>query len=123
MKKTSKKMLGLKRRHFRVRRKVTGSAERPRISVYRSATNIYVQLIDDDKGVTIVSVSTQSKGSDKSGKKVSSNIESAKKLGTRLSEVAKEKKIQKVVFDRGGYRYHGKIKALAEAARAGGLQF
>lgn len=111
-----------KKRHQRVREKVQGTAQRPRLSVFRSLKNIYVQLIDDDAGKTLAAVSTLTEGLRPKGK-TANNVETAKKIGQRLSEVAKEKKITQVVFDRGGYRYHGRIQALADAARAGGLKF
>lgn len=116
------KNINRKKRHQRVREKVQGTAQRPRLSVFRSLKNIYAQLIDDDARKTMAAVSTLSEELRAKGKSAN-NVETAKKLGQRLSEVAKEKKITQVVFDRGGYRYHGRIKALADAAREGGLQF
>lgn len=106
-------------RQKRVRAKVTGTEARPRLSVFRSLNNIYAQLIDDTKGVTIASASTL----DKEVKTKASNIEAAKEVGTLIAKRAAEKKIETVVFDRNGYLYHGKIKALAEAAREAGLKF
>ena len=106
-------------RHKRVRGKVSGTPERPRLNVFRSGTNIYAQLIDDTKGVTLVSASSLEKGFEGPG----SNCEAAKKVGEVLAERAKAKGIDAVVFDRGGYLYHGRVKALAEGAREGGLQF
>ena len=103
-------------RHKRVRGKVSGTPERPRLNVFRSETNIYAQIIDDTKGVTLVSASSLEKGFEGSG----SNCEAAKKVGEAIAERAKAKA---VVFDRGGYLYHGRVKALAEGAREGGLQF
>ncbi|HKB88443.1 MAG TPA: 50S ribosomal protein L18 [Patescibacteria group bacterium] len=103
-------------RKRRVRAKVEGTAARPRLSVYKSAVHIYGQLIDDDKQVTIVSMSDLKV---KSGKKT----EKAEKVGEELAKLALAKKIKKVVFDRNGFRYHGRIKALAEGARKGGLEF
>ena len=107
------------RRHIRVRTKVSGTPERPRLCVYRSNNNIYVQIIDDVAGNTIVSASTL----DKNVKNKHSNKEAAKELGTLIAKKALDKKIETVVFDRGGYIYHGVVKELAEAAREGGLKF
>ena len=111
----------LRRRHH-VRRSITGTAERPRLTVFRSSKNIYVQLIDDLKGVTLAAASTQV-GDVKSAVPYGGNINAAKAVGKRIAEIAKEKGIAKVAFDRGHYRYHGRVKALADAAREGGLQF
>ena len=107
------------RRHARVRRKISGTAERPRLCVYRSNTNLYVQVIDDVAGNTLVSASTL----DKDVKTKKANKEAAKELGTLIAKKALDKKIDTVVFDRGGYIYHGVVKELAEAAREGGLKF
>jgi len=108
-----------RRIHNRIRRKVSGTAVRPRLAVHYSNQHIYAQVIDDVAGKTLVSASTL----DKSFEKASSNIESAQKVGQLLAERAKGSNISAVVFDRGGHLYHGKIKALADAARDGGLQF
>jgi large subunit ribosomal protein L18 len=111
-----------KRVHNRIREKLQGTAERPRLNVYRSVNHIYVQLIDDHKGVTLLSASSiqgRGKGNNKKG----GNVAAAKEIGKLIAERAKEKGITKVVFDRGGYLYHGRIKALADAAREAGLQF
>ena len=116
IKKTDRKMERT-RRHIRVRRKVSGTAERPRLSVYRSNTNIYAQIIDDVAGNTLVSASTL----DKEVKVKHANKEAAKEVGALIAKRAADKKIKSVVFDRGGYIYHGVIKELAEAAREGGL--
>ncbi len=107
--------------HERIRKKMLGTAERPRLSVYRSLNHIYAQLIDDLKGTTVVAASSTegAKGSKRTG----GNLASAKEIGKQLAQRAKEKGITKVVFDRGGYLYHGRVKALAEAAREAGLQF
>jgi large subunit ribosomal protein L18 len=107
--------------HDRIRKKVLGTSERPRLNVYRSLNHIYVQLVDDLKGQTLVSASSAEgkKGDRRSG----GNVASAKSIGKTIAERAKAKGIDKVVFDRGGYLYHGRIKALADAAREGGLQF
>jgi large subunit ribosomal protein L18 len=106
--------------HVRIRRKLQGTAERPRLSVYRSLNQIYVQVIDDLKGVTLVSANSNEKAG---GKKSGGNLASAKEVGKTVAERAKAAGITKVVFDRGGYLYHGRVKALAEAAREAGLQF
>jgi large subunit ribosomal protein L18 len=107
--------------HDRIRKKVMGTSERPRLNVYRSLNHIYVQLIDDHKGQTMVSASTAegTKGERRTG----GNVASAKQVGKKIAEMAKAKGIDKVVFDRGGYIYHGRVKALADAARESGLQF
>ena len=118
VKKTDRKMKRT-RRHIRVRRKISGTAERPRLCVYRSNTNLYVQIIDDVVANTLVSASTL----DKEIKTKRANKEAAKELGTLIAKKAQEKKIETVVFDRGGYIYHGVVKELAEAAREGGLKF
>ena len=107
------------KRHKRVRAKISGTPERPRLNVFRSETNIYAQIIDDVNGVTLVSASSLEKGFEGPG----SNCEAAKKVGLAVAERARAKGIEAVVFDRGGYLYHGRVKALAEGAREGGLQF
>lgn len=107
------------RRHARVRRKISGTAECPRLSVFRSNSNLYVQVIDDTKGITLVQASTL----DKEVKTKHSNKEAAKEIGTLIAKRAIEKNIKTVVFDRGGYIYHGVVKELADAAREGGLNF
>ena len=106
-------------RHDRVRRKISGTAECPRLCVFRSNTNVYAQIIDDVAGKTLVSASTL----DKDVKTKHANKEAAKEVGTLIAKKAAEKNIKTVVFDRGGYIYHGVIKELAEAAREGGLEF
>ena len=116
--KTNRKMERT-RRHARVRRKISGTAERPRLCVYRSNTNLYVQVIDDVAGNTLVSASTL----DKEVKTKYANKEAAKEVGALIAKRALEKNIKDVVFDRGGYIYHGVVKELAEAARSGGLNF
>ena len=108
-----------RRRHIRVRRKVSGTPECPRLCVYRSNSNIYAQIIDDVAGNTLVSCSTL----DKEVKTKHANKEAAKEVGTLIAKKAAEKKIKQVVFDRGGYIYHGVVKELAEAAREAGLEF
>ena len=116
--KVNKKAMRLKR-HIRVRGKVSGTAERPRLNVFRSNANIYAQIIDDVSGVTLVSANTLEKGFEGA----TGNAEAAKKVGVTLAERAKAKGIEEVVFDRGGYVYHGRVAALAEGAREGGLKF
>ena len=108
------------KKHRSIRRKIVGTAERPRLSVYRSLKNIFVQIIDDSTGTTLVSASTIEKGAkSQSG----GNVEAAKKVGEAIAKKALEKGISNVVFDRGGYIYTGRIKALADAAREAGLKF
>lgn len=108
-----------KKRHGRVRAKISGTASVPRLNVFRSNKNIYAQLIDDVAGVTLVSANTQEKDFDGAG----ANVEAAAKIGEIIAKRAVEKNITAVVFDRGGYLYHGRVKALAEAARENGLEF
>jgi large subunit ribosomal protein L18 len=108
--------------HTRIRKKLEGSQERPRLNVYRSLNHIYVQVIDDLAGKTIAQASTI-EGRTKGQRSTGGNVASAKAVGKRIAERAKEKGVTKVVFDRGGYLYHGRIKALADAAREAGLQF
>ena len=107
-------------KHTRVREKVTGTCEVPRLNVFRSNGNIFAQIIDDSKAVTLVSASSIDKELKLEN---GGNIEAATKVGELLAKRAKDKKIEKVVFDRGGYLYHGRVKALAEAARENGLEF
>ena len=107
------------KRHNRVRGKISGTAERPRLCVFRSENNIYAQLIDDVAGKTLAAASTVEKAFEGNG----GNIEAAKKIGAVIAERALQKGIEEVVFDRGGYIYHGRVKALAEGAREGGLKF
>jgi large subunit ribosomal protein L18 len=107
--------------HDRIRKKVIGTAERPRLNVYRSLNHIYAQVIDDLKGVTVVAASS---AQGKKGERVTGgNVAAAKTVGKKIAELAKQKGITKVVFDRGGYIYHGRVKALADAAREAGLKF
>ena len=107
------------KRHLRLRNKISGTAERPRLNVFRSTKHIYAQLIDDVKGVTLCAASSMEKGFEGAG----GNREAAKKVGALLAETAKSAGITEVVFDRGGYLYHGRVKELAEGAREGGLRF
>ncbi len=109
------------KRHRRIRKKIAGTKDRPRLSVYRSLKNIYAQIIDDDTNTTIMTCSTQQK--DLKDKIKGNNISAAALLGEQIAKNAKDKGIESVVFDRGGYLYHGRIKAVAEAARKGGLKF
>ena len=111
-----------KSRHFRVRKKVSGTAEKPRLNVFRSVSHIYAQVIDDLSGRTIIAASSVDK--ELKGKVITGgNIDAAKTVGLLIAKRAVEKGIKKVVFDRGGYLYHGRVKALADAAREGGLEF
>jgi len=112
----SLKEITRKRRHQKISKKVRGTAKRPRLVVFRGNANTYIQLIDDEAGKTLASAS------DIKDKK-STNIDGAKKIGTEIAKKAKELKIETCVFDRNGYKYHGKVKALADAAREGGLKF
>ena len=107
------------KRHKRVRAKISGTPERPRLCVFRSLNHIYAQVIDDVAGNTLVSASTVEKGFEGNG----GNVEAAKKVGAAVAERALKKGIEEVVFDRGGYIYHGRVKALADGAREGGLKF
>jgi len=111
-----------RRIHTRIRKKITGSTSRPRLCVFRSLKYMYAQVIDDSQGKTLVSASTVEKDI-RSGLKYTGNIEASKMLGKTIAERAKAKGIDTVVFDRGGYLYHGRIKAVAEAARESGLKF
>jgi len=106
--------------HLRIRQRVRGTEERPRLAVFRSVNHIYAQVIDDRKGKTLVSASSNEK---KSSVKSGGNVAGAKEVGKLVAERAKAQGISKIVFDRGGYLYHGRIKALADAARAAGLEF
>lgn len=119
IKKVSRNEMRLER-HKRIRKTLSGTAERPRLNVFRSNANITAQIIDDEKGVTLVSASSLDKDLNiKNG----GNIEASKLVGALVAKKAKKAKIKKVVFDRGGYLYHGRVKALADAARENGLEF
>jgi ribosomal protein L18 len=107
-------------RHKRIRKDLSGTTERPRLNVFRSNANITAQIIDDEKGITLVSASTRDKDLNIAN---GGNVEAAKLIGAEIAKRAKKAKIDKVVFDRGGYLYHGRVKALAEAARENGLEF
>jgi len=111
-------------RHLRIRKKLKGSSERPRVIIFRSLKHIYAQIIDDEKGCTLVSASTHdAEIKSKMKSKTLKNVGFAKMVGLLLAERALAKKIKKVMFDRAGYLYHGRVKALADAAREGGLEF
>ncbi|KXB46251.1 ribosomal protein L18 [Tissierellia bacterium KA00581] len=116
-----KKNENRKKRHARVRKKVSGTPEKPRLNLYRSNSNMYAQIIDDTKGVTLVSASTLDKEFSELASK--SNKEAARKVGFSIGKKAIEKGINEVVFDRSGYLYHGKVKELADGAREAGLKF
>ena len=118
IRKTEKKQIRA-RIHTRIRRKLAGSSERPRLAIFRSVAHIYAQVIDDSRGATLVSASSVDKGIRTNG----GNVAAAKAIGKLVAERAKEKGVTRVVFDRGGYAFHGRIKALADAARAAGLEF
>jgi len=109
-------------RHRRIRKKICGNSERPRLSVHFSGRHIQAQVIDDVAGVTVASVHT-TESNFRKGKKVLANVETARAVGRMIAERGRGKNVQKVVFDRGGYKYHGKVKALADAAREAGLEF
>lgn len=114
------KLKGRIKRHKKVRARVFGTSARPRLSVYRSNKGIFVQIIDDEKGRTLVGLSDRKLKASGSGK---TKAERAKTAGLKVAEMAKEQKIKKVVLDRGGYKYHGRVKAVAEGGREGGLEF
>ncbi len=117
-----KKLSGREIRRIRIRKKVNGTAERPRLSIYRSLKHTYAQLIDDERGISLGSVSTKSEAILKQAAEAKGKVEPAKLVGMAVAELAKSKNITAVVFDRGGYLYHGRVKAVAEGAREGGLQ-
>ena len=119
--KTKQKRQLRRRRH--VRRRIVGTAERPRLSVFRSSKHIYAQLINDLEGVTLAAASSAAVQGDEGGLTYGGNIKAAAVVGKNLADIAKGKGINKAAFDRGHYRYHGRVKALADAAREGGLQF
>lgn len=108
------------KRHLRVRKKIKGTAERPRLNIFRSSKHMYAQIIDDVKGVTLVSASTKDKELQIEN---GGNVEAAKQVGELIAKRAKANGVEKVVFDRSGYLYHGRVKALADAAREAGLEF
>ncbi len=121
MERILKKRFDLRRRHERSRQKISGTAARPRLAVFRSLRNISVQFVDDVAGNTLLSVSTQSADFPKDT--YGGNVKAAETLGELAAKMAKDKGIEAVVFDKGGRKYHGRVKALAEAARKGGLKF
>ena len=122
MVKSSKNQVRI-RIHHRIRQKVSGRVERPRLAVFRSVKHIYAQLIDDRQGHTLVAASSNEKSESSDTRKAGGNVAGAKAIGKLIAERALEKGIKKVVFDRGGYLYHGRVKALADAAREAGLEF
>ena len=119
---TKKKISPIKMRHKRIRKRLSGTPQRPRLAVHFSGLHIYAQIIDDEAGETLAAVNT-TEASFQADKSTRANIPTAIKVGKAVAERAKAKSITKVVFDRGGFIYHGKVKALADAARAGGLEF
>lgn len=123
MKQQKRKNVLKQRRKWHIRNSVSGTAERPRLAVNRSLQNMSVQIIDDEEGKTLVGASTLSKGFAERVSGFAGNTAAAAELGKMIAELAKEKNITKVVFDRSGYLYHGRVKALAEGAREGGLDF
>jgi len=120
--KTQERVEARRRVRVRIRRHVRGSSERPRLAVFKSGRHIYAQVIDDASGKTLAHASTLDEGA-RGDKKTAANVAGAKRVGLLVAERAKQKGVGRVVFDRGGYIYHGKIKALADAAREGGLEF
>ena len=119
---THERNIARMRRQKRVRRKVLGTDGRPRVCVFRSKKHVYAQVISDDRGMTLLSVSTLSKGLADEVKS-SGGVKAAKEVGLALAEICKEKNIKRVVFDRNGFLYHGRVKAVADGAREGGLEF
>ena len=122
MARDSKNIIRL-RVHKRIRRRVSGTEERPRLAVFRSVKHIYAQVIDDTKGHTVAAASSNEKAAAEGKNAKGGNLAGAKQVGKMVAERAKDKGIKAVVFDRGGYLYHGRVKALADAARAAGLEF
>jgi len=118
-----KKKTSRDRARMKIRKKISGTPEKPRLSVYRSLDNIYAQIIDDTTGKTLVSVSSLAKDAKDDVKSAKGKINKSKLIGNILAKKALEKEIKQVVFDRGGFRYHGRVKALADGAREGGLVF
>ena len=117
------KLEGRNKRHKIIRRKISGTKDKPRLSIYRSLTNLYVQVVDDMAGKTLAALSTNSPALKDKIKKDAGNIKGAALLGSACAELCKEKGIERIVFDRSGYTYHGKVKTLADALRKGGLKF
>jgi large subunit ribosomal protein L18 len=120
---TAKRLAGRERRHLRIRKKVAGTAERPRLTVFRSLNHIYAQLVDDLAGRTLLTVSSLDKGILSDVKAAKGKVAAGKLVGKALAAKAKDKGIARVCFDRGGYLYHGRVKAVADGAREGGLTF
>ncbi|MFH1071447.1 MAG: 50S ribosomal protein L18 [Candidatus Glassbacteria bacterium] len=118
--KTFNKNSARKRRHIRIRKRISGTAQQPRLVVFRSLSNIEGQIVDDTRGVTLLGLSSLSREIDRQGKK---KTEVSRAVGQLLAQKAREKGIEKIVFDRNGYLYHGRVKAFAEGARKGGLEF
>ena len=123
MKTVAKKIISRRKRKIRIRQKVRGTAARPRLTVFRSLRNISVQLIDDDRGETLGTISTGSAAFRERYTESGATRKSAEVLGAMTAELARDLKIEEVVFDRGGYQYHGRLQALADAARKAGLKF
>ena len=117
------KLEGRDKRHKIIRKKIVGTNDKPRLSIYRSLTNMYVQLVDDMAGKTLAALSTNSPALKEDIKKDAGNLKGAALLGIAVAQLCKEKGIEKIVFDRSGYDYHGKVKTLADALRKGGLKF
>ena len=117
---TQKQVVGRARRKRRIRKKVTGTADRPRLTVFRSTKHIYAQVVDDGAGKTLASSSSQAKGFEAAG---DGKVGAASAVGSAIAEACKKKGIKQVVFDRNGYIYHGRVRALADAAREAGLEF
>jgi large subunit ribosomal protein L18 len=117
------KLEGRDKRHKIIRKKIVGTNDKPRLSIYRSLTNMYVQLVDDMAGKTLAALSTNSPALKENIKRDAGNLKGAALLGIAVAQLCKEKGIEKIVFDRSGYDYHGKVKTLADALRKGGLKF
>lgn len=120
---TTKNLDRREKRHLRIRKRVQGTAARPRLSIFKSSKHIYVQLIDDENGRSLASATTNTKANKAGGKKSFCNVENGTTLGRQIAEKARSAGHELVVFDRSGYRYHGIIKAIADAAREAGLKF
>ncbi|HNR68366.1 MAG TPA: 50S ribosomal protein L18 [bacterium] len=117
------KQAAREKRHRHIRKQISGTNDRPRLIVYRSSKHIYAQIVDDSKQVTLLGVSTRSKALQSELAAAKGKVERARLVGKHLAATAKDKKIERIIFDRGGYLYHGRVKALAEGAREGGLEF
>lgn len=123
IKSSVKELTPIQKRHTRVRKKIQGTAARPRLSVYRSLKHIYVQLVDDDTGKALAAASTKTKAIAGDVQSAEGKTGAAKRVGMEIARLAKEHNIETAVFDRGGYRFHGRVKAVADGAREGGLKF